>query len=235
MSGYPVLELRQYTLKQGKRDVLIDLFEREFVESQEAHGYRIVGTFTDLDRPDRFVWLRAFRDMPSRAAGLGAFYGGRVWQAHREAANATMVDSDNVLLLHAPEDGAEFDLPNTRPKADEHAAAGLVVATIHYVNGAADEAAHAFNTKVAPALERSGIQLLGWFVTEKEPNSFPRLPVREGETVLVWFAGFSDAGDFVARMTAMNTAAAPLQRFLGGATETLRLRPTARSLIRGRG
>ena len=32
----PVLELRQYTLKPGQRDVLINLFERHFVESQEA-------------------------------------------------------------------------------------------------------------------------------------------------------------------------------------------------------
>jgi hypothetical protein len=37
--------------------------------------------------------------MASRKAGLAAFYGGPVWQRHREAANATMVDSDDVLLL----------------------------------------------------------------------------------------------------------------------------------------
>ena len=35
-------------------------------------------------------------------SGESAFYGGPVWQAHRNEANATMVDSDNVLLLHAP-------------------------------------------------------------------------------------------------------------------------------------
>jgi hypothetical protein len=33
---YPVVELRQYTLRPGQRDVLIDLFDRELVESQEA-------------------------------------------------------------------------------------------------------------------------------------------------------------------------------------------------------
>ena len=50
-----VIELRQYTLKPGQRDVLIELFEREFVETQEAVGIQLVGTFRDLDRPDRFV------------------------------------------------------------------------------------------------------------------------------------------------------------------------------------
>src|SRR5664279_4835818 len=95
----PVIELRQYTLKPGQRDVLIDLFEREFVETQEAVGMHLIGQFRDLGRPDRFVWIRGFPDMPSRAQSLQAFYGGPVWQANRDAANATMIDSDNVLLL----------------------------------------------------------------------------------------------------------------------------------------
>jgi hypothetical protein len=38
--------------------------------------------------------------MPSRAQALKDFYGGPVWKAHREAANATMIDSDDVLFLH---------------------------------------------------------------------------------------------------------------------------------------
>ena len=33
-----IAELRQYKLVPGKRDVLIELFEREFVETQEAVG-----------------------------------------------------------------------------------------------------------------------------------------------------------------------------------------------------
>ena len=94
-----VLELRQYTLHPGRRDTLIALFEREFVEPQEAVGARILGTFRDLDRPDHFVWLRGFADMAARADALGAFYGGPAWQAHRNTANATMVDSDDVHLL----------------------------------------------------------------------------------------------------------------------------------------
>ena len=81
----PIVELRQYTLHPGKRDVLIDLFDREFVESQEALGMKVIGQFRDLDNPNRFVWLRGFRDMPSRVQTLEDFYGGPVWKAHREA------------------------------------------------------------------------------------------------------------------------------------------------------
>src|SRR5690349_19354884 len=94
-----VVELRQYTLRPGQRDVLIELFDRELVEPQETEGMAILGQFRDLDRPDRFVWLRGFPDMPRRADALTRFYRGPVWKAHSSAANATMVDVHDVLLL----------------------------------------------------------------------------------------------------------------------------------------
>jgi hypothetical protein len=65
-----VFELRQYTLYSGKRDTLISLFEKNFIESQDAVGAHVLGTFRDLDDPDRFVWLRGFRDMQTRQQAL---------------------------------------------------------------------------------------------------------------------------------------------------------------------
>ena len=79
----PIVELRQYELRPGQRDVLIELFDRELVESQEAVGMQLIGQFRDLDRPDHFVWLRGFADMEHRRQGLEAFYRGPVWKAHR--------------------------------------------------------------------------------------------------------------------------------------------------------
>ncbi len=88
---YPVVELRQYTLRPGQRDVLIDLFDREGVESQEAAGMAIVGQFRDLDDPDRFVWIRGFASMPSRAPGAGQVLRRPVRDDHRRTA-ATSAD-----------------------------------------------------------------------------------------------------------------------------------------------
>jgi hypothetical protein len=110
----PAVELRQYTLHPGKHDVLIELFDREFIEPQEALGIKVIGQFRDLDHPDRFVWLRGFHDMTSRAKALSDFYGGPVWKAHQEAANATMIDSDNVLLLRPALRTSGFSLENMR-------------------------------------------------------------------------------------------------------------------------
>ena len=107
---HAIVELRQYTLHPQQREVLIDLFDREFVETQEALGMRVLGQFRDLDRPDQFVWLRGFADMPARQRALEGFYGGPVWAAHRHAANATMIDSDNVHLLRSAWPGATASL-----------------------------------------------------------------------------------------------------------------------------
>jgi hypothetical protein len=104
-----VIELRQYTLKPGQRDVLTGLFQRYFAAGQEAVGMRILGVFHDLDDPDRFVWLREFPDMAARKQALTDFYlEGAVWREHGPAANETMIDSDDVLLLRPVGD---FALP----------------------------------------------------------------------------------------------------------------------------
>src|SRR5260221_4099532 len=99
----PVVELRQYTLHPGQRDVLIELFERAFIEAQEAVGATVIGQFRDLEDPSRFVWLRGFPDMGKRLAALQAFYGGAGWEEKRAAANATLVDSHKEVLLHPPQ------------------------------------------------------------------------------------------------------------------------------------
>ncbi len=75
---HAIVELCQYTLHPQQREVLIDLFDREFVETQEAHGMRVLGQFRDLDRPEQYVWLRGFADMQARHRALEGFYGGPV-------------------------------------------------------------------------------------------------------------------------------------------------------------
>src|SRR6059036_1318055 len=121
----PIVELRQYTLHPGQRDVLIDLFDREFVESQEALGMKLIGQLRDLDDPNRFVWLRGFRDLAARAPALQAFYGGPDWKTHCDAANATMVDSSNVLLLRPARPTSGFALDGDRPPSGAVRAASL--------------------------------------------------------------------------------------------------------------
>lgn len=155
-----IYELRQYTLHPGRRDTLIELFEREFVESQEAAGMRLVGTFRDLDDPNRFVWVRGFPGMESRRQALTDFYYGPVWRAFSKQANATMIDSDNVLLLRPVHD---FPLESPLP-------GGLISVRI--------------GPLPAPPVPASAVAALE---TVQLENTFPALPVRSGEELYVWF------------------------------------------------
>ena len=65
----------------GRRDDLIELFDREFVETQEAVGIQVIGQFRDLDDPNRFVWLRGFNDMSARATIAPCV----LWRTHLES------------------------------------------------------------------------------------------------------------------------------------------------------
>ncbi len=233
-----VVELRQYTLHPGKRDELVALFEREFIEPQEAVGMHVVGTFRDLDAPDRFVWLRAFPSMPARRVALEAFYGGPVWQRHRAAANATMVDSDNVLLLR-PLDGnpgTHAAAPRPAPGATRAGAFCLGICALD-APAEAGFAAH-FDRVLAPLLRRHGAQLVARYLTDASANTFPRLPVREGERVLAWLARFDDVAALDAHLAVLRAdpawqqALAASRDLLAQAPELRRLLPTARSQLR---
>jgi hypothetical protein len=236
-----VVELRQYTLHPGKRDTLIELFERCFVESQEALGMRVLGTFRDADDPDRFVWLRGFRDMTSRGRGLPAFYGGPTWKANREAANATMIDSDDVLLLRPVRPASGFIVPADHPAVTAEApASSLVVATLYLLREPVDEAfLDFFESRIRPPMTETGAAPLAVFRTEYAANNFPPLPVREGEHAFVWFSSFAGADDHARHLARLEgsspwrEAVAPeLARRLASPVQSLRLLPTARSLVR---
>jgi hypothetical protein len=237
----PIVELRQYTLHPGKRDVLIDLFDREFIEPQEALGMKVIGQFRDVDDRNRFVWLRGFRDMVSRAQALQDFYGGPVWKAHREAANATMVDSDNVLLLRPAlptsafsREGRHRPAPGAKAIPKE-----LMVAIVYYFDAPPDaDFVNFFEQTLKPAVTDTGASILAYFVTEDSENTFPMLPLREGENVFVWFSRFNDPAAYELHVAALarsprwrDEISKELARRLKRAPEILKLSPTARSLL----
>jgi len=225
-----VVELRRYALRPGARETLIALFDGELVEPQEAVGMQVLGQFRDLDDPDRFVWLRGFRDMADRERALAAFYGGPAWHEHRDAANATMLDSDDVLLLRPAR-------PDTGLDPDRALAPGGVVAiTVCWL---LPEAADAFPAHFAehlePLLRSSGADVLAGYRTEHAPNTFPSLPVREGEEAFVWLAWFADEVAHARHLARVERT--PLWRGvperLVRPLEVARLTPTERSRLGG--
>ncbi len=234
-----VIELRRYTLRPGRRDELVDLFDREFVETQEAAGMVVLGQFRDLDDPDRFVWLRGFRDMEARHRALTAFYGGPVWAAHGPRANATMLDSDDVLLLRPLSGGSGFAVrPSERPRAGAPAPDRFVSAVVWSFPPGRPDGASLIRDGLLPALRATGPAPLAVLTTETAHNTFPGLPVRTGENVTVVLTSYPDERAY--RLHLAEAQARPLvrdevlpgiEREQTASPRTLRLAPTGRSLI----
>jgi hypothetical protein len=233
----PLLELRQYLPRSGRRAELIELFDREFVESQEAEGMRVVGQFRDVDRPNHFVWMRGFAGPERRAASLAAFYGGKTWRRHGPAASATMLDFDDVLQLrvHQGHDRPLQLLPPARREAVGEPGVVLLV-VVHRRRG--QEPTH--DEMTLPLLDRlaveTGLRPRGIYETDGTPNGYPALPLRPANCA-VWIASGTDL-DLLDRAA---EALVAVRRELARATErrgldevqldVRRLVPTPRSTL----
>jgi hypothetical protein len=180
-----ILELRQYTLKPGTRGGFIERFEREFQHTQEAVGIHVLGTFTDLDDPDRFVWFRGFPTLEERTASLAAFYGGPVWAAWGEETNADLIDSDDVLMLR-PREGKP-GLPVS--------VFGELAIRVWQVGSDTDE------SPLLTAIDAAGGDVL---LSHPGPNEF-RLPVRD-DRVVVALGGDGLPGSDLQRLRLAPTA-----------------------------
>jgi hypothetical protein len=91
---------------------------------------------------------------------------------------------------------------------------------------------------IEPLLCASGAESIALLETETKPNDFPRLPVREGQPVVVRIARFADIDAHAAALARCTASPAwaglhsRLQGYLRAAPLELRLEPTSRSLLR---
>ena len=243
-----VIELRDYLIRDGMTGAFIRYFEEHFLFSQRETGMHVLGQFEVVDAPNRFVWIRGFADMEARRRGLEGFYGGPFWQARRTEANSMIVDSDAVHLLRplgpsaTMTGGLALEDRASEPPGVAPVHTGLVVVEFHHAPaGALDHLVRRFERRVRPALLEAGHQLLGHFVAERAPNDYPRLPAIQDPSLLLVLSAYRDA-EHLAAMRAGSPDGDPWRAAAAGEppappaapVTTLRLRPTARSLIRYR-
>ncbi|MBR3194695.1 NIPSNAP family protein [Bosea sp. (in: a-proteobacteria)] len=227
-----VFELRRYTLKPGAREALIEVFDTHLVETQEAVGMSVLCQFRDLAAPDQFVWFRGFADQAARTRTLPAFYGGPVWAEHGPAANETMLEWHDVLMLKPAAPGSGFRTagrerlpPGT---ADLEDGRTYLVAIHHLAPDATDGEAALLAKAIADAVRAAGGEVLASLISDRSENGFRRLPVRQGECVAVTLARPAIPQAIPALETALRETAPAA----GRAPDIAHLVPTARSLLR---
>jgi hypothetical protein len=223
----PVVELRRYVLRLGGFQALVNLFEQHLIAGQREAGILLGGIFAEEGRPDRFVWWRGFAGMQERRRALEAFYQGPIWASFAGRANATMVDSEDVLMLR-PTRPQHREPPPRHPTT----AGGDAVATMIVRHSGDTDVERWLTTELHARLEGTfGYRVATWR-TEPAHNTFPRLPVRT-EPAFVASATFSSATD---RDTVLTRHAPALQQLLTEQLgrrlhelELMRLQPTAPS------
>jgi hypothetical protein len=210
----------------GRRERLIELFEGELISPQENAGMHVLGQFRSPSEPDTFIWLRGFVDRASRPAALSGFYDGPVWSSRRDAANASIADSDNVILLRplAGDDRHPLDPSARLDRRPLTLAVQPVPADCHC------ELAAVFGHGHVSTSLRDGVIAL--FLSDLGPNNWPRLPVRADGPFFVWL-------NERPTLLSPDGPAGPLARLIASMTgtepELLDLSPTAVSLRRARG
>ncbi|HEV2508039.1 NIPSNAP family protein [Bosea sp. (in: a-proteobacteria)] len=227
-----VFELRRYTLKPGARETLIEVFDTHLVETQEAAGMSVLCQFRDPAAPDQFVWFRGFPDQAARTQALPAFYDGPVWAQHGPAANETMLEWHDVLMLKPAAPGSGFNTsgrerlpPGTGDLEDGHP----YLAAVHHLEpGTTDDAAAFVANAIADAVCAAGSEVLASLISDRSENGFARLPVREGECVVVTLIRPA----IPQAIPALEAALREMAPGTGRVPDIARLIPTARSLLR---
>src|SRR5215468_6447184 len=141
-----IIDIRDYRLTPGKRDLLIERCATLLWDEQERLGAKFLGGFRDADDPNRFLFVRAMPDLDTRKRVLTEFYSdGEMWRTNRDEVNTWLADSDDVLLVHpvsefaAPAQGpsvvAMYSRVGKQPLADPAGARREVEAAITAAGG----------------------------------------------------------------------------------------------------
>lgn len=235
LHDYQVVEFRRYVTSPGRRGDFIRYFDAYFPEAFEQLGAMVFGQFAERGDPDRFTWLRGFRDIQARPIANAAFYYGPLWREHRTKVNAILPDSDNVMLMRPlhPERGVVV-LPAVDPVLEPQGAKGIVVAQVFAVGKGGEEAFARRAEQAFGAYAGDGVRAAGVLVSLDVPNNFPQLPIREDGPWLAWLGVCRDEAALQALSRRMDAAERELAG--GGAlrspAERIVMDPTPRSRLR---
>ena len=94
-----LLEVRTYTIKDGKRDEFVDWFENDLLTPMRSCGIDVLGQFTSTEDANTFVWLRAFEDEADKDAKYAAFYGSDDWNNRLKPQAEALVESIDVKVV----------------------------------------------------------------------------------------------------------------------------------------
>ncbi|MCQ3804035.1 MAG: NIPSNAP family protein [bacterium] len=93
-----LFELRQYQCISGKRDEFVRFMEETLIPFQVSQGVVVVGSFTDEEDPDGYVWIRRFDSPEERDRIYQAMYASETWNHQMLPAVSEMVHRERSVV-----------------------------------------------------------------------------------------------------------------------------------------
>jgi len=98
-----LFELRQYRIKDGKRDQWVKLMEEQIIPFQISMGVVVVGSFIAREEEDLYVWIRRFENEEERERLYKDIYESDFWINKIRPQSEAMLDRESIIntLLEA--------------------------------------------------------------------------------------------------------------------------------------
>jgi hypothetical protein len=91
-------ELREYRIKDGKRERWVKLMEEKIIPFQISKGMVAVGSFVALDEPDLYVWIRRFENEEEAEKPYKEVYESEYWRTEIKPESDEMLDRDRMRI-----------------------------------------------------------------------------------------------------------------------------------------
>jgi hypothetical protein len=91
-------ELRQYRVKDGRREDWVRFMEQEIIPFQISKGMVVSGSFTSPEQPDLYVWLRRFESEEERKRLYEAVYESDHWKNDIAPHCQEMLHLDRIVV-----------------------------------------------------------------------------------------------------------------------------------------
>ena len=91
-------ELREYRIKDGKRDRWVRLMEEKIIPFQVSKGMVAVASFVAVDEPDLYVWIRRFESEEEAERLYADVYESAYWKNEIKPEANEMLDREGMRI-----------------------------------------------------------------------------------------------------------------------------------------
>lgn len=94
-----LFELREYRIKEGRRDDWVRFMEERIIPFQVSKGVVVVASFVAVDEPDLYVWIRRFDSVEEARRLYREVYESDTWKTEIKPEADTMLDRETMRVL----------------------------------------------------------------------------------------------------------------------------------------